>query len=90
MGGCHGGSLYVLIKAFEVYHLFTFISTGLFRATNVLTHYRGLELPSSRRFKSYLERLISHPDVKKTCSTLELYLDSYERWVFYWLVIFIF
>ncbi|KIJ38761.1 hypothetical protein M422DRAFT_176319 [Sphaerobolus stellatus SS14] len=52
----------------------------LFRATNVLAHYRGFVLPPSTKFKAYLDRLLSHPDVKSTCSTLELYLDSYERY----------
>ncbi|KIY73664.1 hypothetical protein CYLTODRAFT_416694 [Cylindrobasidium torrendii FP15055 ss-10] len=54
----------------------------LYRATNVLTHYRGLELPASPRFHAYLNRLFSHTDFKKTCSTEGLYLDSYERYAF--------
>ncbi|KAF8530791.1 glutathione S-transferase [Gautieria morchelliformis] len=52
----------------------------LFRATNVLVHYRGFSLPTSNKFKAYLERLLQHPDVQKTCSTEQLYLDSYERY----------
>ncbi|KAF8526643.1 glutathione S-transferase [Hysterangium stoloniferum] len=52
----------------------------LFRATNVLPHYRGFAFPSSQKFEAYMERLLNHPDVKKTCSTEALYLDSYERY----------
>ncbi|KAF8590762.1 glutathione S-transferase [Ramaria rubella] len=52
----------------------------LFRATNVLKYYRGFEFPPSSKFKAYLERLLQHPDVQKTCSTEQLYLDSYERY----------
>lgn len=54
---------------------------GIFRATNVLKHYRGFSLPEGERFRAYVNRLISHPAFKRTCSTEQLYLDSYERWV---------
>jgi len=54
----------------------------LFRATNVLKHYRGFEFPPSEKFKAYLDRLFNHPVFKKTCCTEELYLDSYERYAF--------
>ena len=53
--------------------------TGLFRATNVLKHYRGFVLPEGERFRGYVERLLGHPAFKRTCSTEQLYLDSYER-----------
>ncbi|KAI6045302.1 glutathione S-transferase [Pisolithus marmoratus] len=56
--------------------------TGLFRATNVLKHYRGLELPCGPKFDGWLNRLFEHPAFKRTCSTEELYLDSYERYAF--------
>lgn len=56
---------------------------GLFRATNVLKHYRGFEPPSGPKFNAWLERLFEHPAFKATCSTEELYLDSYERWVLF-------
>ncbi|KAG7097529.1 hypothetical protein E1B28_004872 [Marasmius oreades] len=54
----------------------------LFRATNVLKHYRGFQLPSGTKFDAYLDRLFNHPAFKSTCSTEELYLDSYERYAF--------
>jgi hypothetical protein len=53
---------------------------GLFRATIVLRHYRGLSLPTSPKFNAWLQRVLDHPAVKKTCSTEELYIESYERW----------
>lgn len=52
---------------------------GLFRATNVLKHYRGFSLPPSEKFNQWLARLFEHPAFKATCSTEQLYLDSYER-----------
>ncbi|KAJ8087214.1 hypothetical protein PM082_006044 [Marasmius tenuissimus] len=54
----------------------------LFRATNVLKHYRGFELPSGTKFNVYIKRLFENPAFKSTCSTEELYLDSYERYAF--------
>lgn len=56
---------------------------GLFRMTNVLKHYKGFELPQNERFSEYLLRLFEHPAFKATCSTEDLYLDSYERSAFY-------
>ena len=52
---------------------------GLFRATNVLKHYRGFVLPQGARFRAYVDRVVNHPAFKRTCSTEQLYLDSYER-----------
>lgn len=57
------------------------LRTGLFRASNVLKHYRGFSLPEGPKFDAYIKRLFEHPVVKSTCSTEELYLDSYERFV---------
>ncbi|KII84647.1 hypothetical protein PLICRDRAFT_95200 [Plicaturopsis crispa FD-325 SS-3] len=54
----------------------------LFRASNVLKHYRGFELPPSTKFHAWLDRLFAHPVFKRTCSTEDLYLDSYERYAF--------
>ncbi|KAI0764797.1 glutathione S-transferase C-terminal-like protein [Fomes fomentarius] len=54
----------------------------IFRATNVLKHYRGFVLPEGERFLAYVERLLGHPAVKRTSSTEQLYLDSYERYAF--------
>lgn len=55
----------------------------------MLKHYRGFDFPSSSaQFKAYLARLFDHPAFKATCSTEQLYLDSYERCVFlYFLLI---
>ncbi|KAI5981128.1 glutathione S-transferase [Pisolithus orientalis] len=55
---------------------------GYSEATNVLKHYRGLELPRGPKFDGWLNRLFQHPAFKCTCSTEELYLDSYERYAF--------
>ena len=54
---------------------------GLLRATNVLQHYRGFVMPEGDRFRAYTERVLRHPAFKRTCSTEQLYLDSYERYV---------
>ncbi|KAI0764011.1 glutathione S-transferase C-terminal-like protein [Trametes elegans] len=54
----------------------------LFRATNVLKHYRGFVLPEGEQFRAYMDRVLSHPAFKRTCSTEQLYLDSYERYAF--------
>ncbi|KAL1938825.1 hypothetical protein VTO73DRAFT_11205 [Trametes versicolor] len=54
----------------------------LFRATNVLKHYRGFVLPEGEQFRAYVGRVLGHPAVKRTCSTEQLYLDSYERYAF--------
>ncbi|KAH8115880.1 glutathione S-transferase [Phellopilus nigrolimitatus] len=58
------------------------VGPWLFRATNVLKHYRGFVVPQGERFRSWLERLFMHPAFKSTCSTENLYLDSYERYAF--------
>jgi glutathione S-transferase len=52
---------------------------GLFRASNVLKHYRGFELSSGPKVRAWFDRLFDHPAFKATCSTEQLYLDSYER-----------
>lgn len=44
-----------------------------------MKHYRGFELPNGPKFRAWTERLFNHPSFKGTCSTEELYLDSYER-----------
>lgn len=63
-------------KATQMSHLDL---VGLFRATNILKHYRAFELPQSAQFGAWLNRLFAHPVFKSTCSTEDLYLDSYER-----------
>jgi hypothetical protein len=52
---------------------------GLFRASNVLKHYRAFELPPDSKIHAWLNRLVSHSAFRATCSTEKLYLDSYER-----------
>ncbi|OCH93303.1 glutathione S-transferase [Obba rivulosa] len=54
----------------------------LFRATNVLVHYRGFVPLEGDQFQGYMERLLGHPAVKSTCSTEELYIESYERYAY--------
>ncbi|OSD07775.1 glutathione transferase omega class [Trametes coccinea BRFM310] len=54
----------------------------LFRATNVLKHYRGFVLPEGEQFRAYVDRVINHPAFKRTGSTEDLYLDSYERYAY--------
>ncbi|EMD31932.1 hypothetical protein CERSUDRAFT_88563 [Gelatoporia subvermispora B] len=54
----------------------------LFRATNVLVHYRGFVPLEGGRYRAYLDRLLSHPAVRGTSSTDELYIDSYERYAY--------
>ncbi|KAF8895940.1 glutathione S-transferase [Mucidula mucida] len=54
----------------------------LFRANNVLKHYRSFVMPSGARFDTYLARLFEHPKFKMTCSDEDLYLQSYERYAF--------
>ena len=56
------------------------MDVGIFRATNVLKHYRGFELPEGEKFSAWVNKLINHPSFKATCSTEELYIDSYERY----------
>lgn len=57
----------------------TNITPGLFRATNALTHYRGFPGIQVEGYDTYLNKLVNHSAFKKTCSTEELYLESYER-----------
>ncbi|KAH7882471.1 glutathione S-transferase [Phlebopus sp. FC_14] len=58
------------------------VGPWMFRATNVLKHYRSFELPRGVKFHAWLTRLFSHQAFKSTCSATELYLDSYERYAF--------
>jgi len=54
----------------------------LFRASNVLKHYRAFELPPHPKLHAWLNRLVAHSAFRATCSTEKLYLDSYERYAF--------
>ncbi|KAJ7068633.1 glutathione S-transferase [Mycena amicta] len=56
------------------------VGPWLFRASNVLKHYRAFEFPQGDKFRAWIARLFAHPAFKATCSTEELYLDSYERY----------
>ncbi|KAJ7767451.1 thioredoxin-like protein [Mycena maculata] len=56
------------------------VGPWIYRASNVLKHYRGFELPAGNKFTAWITRLFAHPAFKVTCSTEELYLDSYERY----------
>jgi len=58
------------------------VGPWLYRASNVLKHYRGFTMPSGKKFDAWVERLFNHPSFKGTCSTEQLYLDSYERYAF--------
>ncbi|KAH9955888.1 glutathione S-transferase [Lactifluus volemus] len=58
------------------------VGPWLFRASNVLRHYRAFELPAGSKTSAWVDRLFVHPSFKATCSTEELYLDSYERYAF--------
>ncbi|KAI0253405.1 glutathione S-transferase [Lactifluus subvellereus] len=58
------------------------VGPWLFRTSNVLRHYRAFDLPAGSKLRAWLDRLFAHPSVKATCSTEELYLDSYERYAF--------
>jgi len=58
------------------------VGPWIFRATNVLKHYRGFEMPEGVKFSAWLNRLFEHPAFKNTCSSEELYMDSYERYAF--------
>lgn len=64
----------------------TDIDPGLFRATNALKHYRGFPEIQVEGYSTYLDKLVNHPAFRKTCSTEELYLESYERYKVLWLV----
>ncbi|KAK0230212.1 glutathione S-transferase [Armillaria fumosa] len=54
----------------------------LFRATNVLKNYRGFIMPSGQKFNAWMSKLLGHPAFARTCSTEDLYMDSYERYAF--------
>ncbi|KAG8860351.1 hypothetical protein FRB96_004000 [Tulasnella sp. 330] len=56
------------------------IAPWAFRAANVLKHYRGFTPPEQGRYKAWAEALFKHPAFAATCSTEELYLDSYARY----------
>jgi len=56
------------------------VAPWIFRSTNVLPYYRGFALPEGPQFRSYVARLLGFPAFKRTCSTEQLYIDSYERY----------
>ncbi|KAJ7126447.1 glutathione S-transferase [Mycena crocata] len=52
----------------------------IFRTHNVLKHYRGFDFPAGAKFNAWTNRLFNHPAFKATCSTEDLYIDSYQRY----------
>ncbi|KAF8885772.1 hypothetical protein BD779DRAFT_1532378 [Infundibulicybe gibba] len=58
------------------------VGPWLYRAANVLKHYRGFEMPAEKKFSEWIERLFNHPAFKATCSTDDVYIESYERYAF--------
>ncbi|KAK7468561.1 hypothetical protein VKT23_003066 [Stygiomarasmius scandens] len=58
------------------------IGPWILRATNVLKYYRDFEMPPGEKFTKWTNKLLNHPDFKNTCSTEDLYLDSYERYAY--------
>jgi glutathione S-transferase len=54
----------------------------LFRATNVLKHYRALDMSSHGRVSEWIDRIIQNEHFAATCSEEGLYIDSYERYAF--------
>ncbi|CAD6945820.1 unnamed protein product [Tilletia controversa] len=62
------------------------VAPWLFRATNVLKHFRGLELDKALdpalkdRYLAWQEAVFNHPAWKATVSDEQTYLDSYVRY----------
>ncbi|KAF8318236.1 hypothetical protein DL93DRAFT_441587 [Clavulina sp. PMI_390] len=56
----------------------------LLRGNVVLKHYRNFSwsplFAANPRFEAYMDRALSHPAFRATCSTDELYLESFERY----------
>lgn len=61
--------------------LFSRLCLGLLRSTNVLKQYRNFAFPANDKFSGWIKRLFEHPSFAATCSTDDLYLDSYRRCV---------
>jgi glutathione S-transferase len=55
------------------------VTLGIYRANNVLKHYRGFVLPPGKKFDAWVERLLNHPAFKATCSDEKMYIEWYER-----------
>ncbi|KAF9458004.1 glutathione S-transferase [Collybia nuda] len=58
------------------------VAPWIYRAGNVLKHYRGFVLPPGKKFEAWVERLSNHPAFKATCSDEQMYLESYERYAY--------
>ncbi|EPQ25676.1 uncharacterized protein PFL1_06748 [Pseudozyma flocculosa PF-1] len=63
------------------------VAPWLFRATNVLRHFRGFEWDKmiegqerKDRFRAWTQAVFAHEAFRKTTSSEELYLDSYVRY----------
>ncbi|KAI0042811.1 glutathione S-transferase [Auriscalpium vulgare] len=66
----------------ELNWLDVMVAPWIFRASNVLLHYRAFELPEDPKFRAWTQRLFAHPAFKATTSTEDLYVDSYERYAY--------
>jgi glutathione S-transferase len=58
------------------------VAPWIFRATNVLKHYRGFTMPTGDKFTAWADRLLNHPAFKATCSDEPLYIKFYERYAY--------
>ncbi|PWN27207.1 glutathione S-transferase [Jaminaea rosea] len=82
--GAAGGPFYAGRK--ELGWVDVMVAPWVFRATNVLQHYRSLDLQSSElfppgsRYDKWAQAIFAHPAFKATTSTEDLYLDSYARY----------
>ncbi|EIW77264.1 glutathione S-transferase C-terminal-like protein [Coniophora puteana RWD-64-598 SS2] len=56
------------------------VGPWIFRANNVLTHYRGFEMPQTPKFSAWVQRLLEHPAFRCTCSTDDIYVQAYLRY----------
>jgi len=53
----------------------------LLPSAKVLKQYRNLAFPVNDKFNGWLKRLFEHPSFAATCSTDDLYLDSYRSFI---------
>ncbi|KAF8633812.1 hypothetical protein AX17_004354 [Amanita inopinata Kibby_2008] len=58
------------------------VAPWIYRADLVLKYYRGFELPRSRKFSAWIQRLFNHPAFKATCSTDDVYIANYEPYAY--------
>ncbi|VDC03082.1 unnamed protein product [Peniophora sp. CBMAI 1063] len=75
-----GGGLYR--EGGEMNLLDVYVAPWLYRAKLVLAYYRGFEMPKGKKFSAWVDRLFAHPAFANTCSTDDVYIDSYERYAY--------